>query len=113
MPSLSATSLQLSPSTRAMTISFSLPVRVARGCFSLPGLKYSITFLLKARSPVETGNQALKDPQFGSKMLAIGESLFFRVKADIEMMPVMTPQHMMKAGPAIEAAVKNGPSQVI
>ena len=98
-------------------------------------------FLVKMHIPIEAGNQALRDPEFGSKMKellsemnaeaayfttvngqrggyivvnfddasripAIAEPLFFWFKADVEFMPVMLPEDLAKAGPAIETAVK-------
>ena len=98
-------------------------------------------YLLRFSIPVEAGNDALKDPQFGSKMKqfltdvkaeaayfsaidgqrggyvvlsmddasmipAIAEPLFLWLNADMEFLPVMTPQDLEKAGPSIAAAVK-------
>jgi hypothetical protein len=34
------------------------------------------------------------------------EPFFYWLKADLEFIPVMTPEEMMKAGPAIDAVVK-------
>ena len=98
-------------------------------------------YLVRFSFPVEPGNDALKDPQFGSKIKqflsdikaeaayftaidgqrgaylivsmddasqipAIAEPLFLWLKADIEFIPVMLPQDLEKAGPAIAGAVK-------
>jgi len=98
-------------------------------------------YLVKMRFPVEAGNTALRDPQFGAKMQqaladikaeaayfttvdgqrggyvvvnmddasqipAIAEPFFLWLKADVEFLPVMLPQDLGKAGPAIEAAMK-------
>jgi hypothetical protein len=98
-------------------------------------------YLLKFSFPIEAGNAALKDPQFGSKIKqfltdikaeaayftlvngqrggyiilniddasqvpAIVEPLFFWLKADVEYIPLMRPQDLEKAAPAIEAASK-------
>ena len=41
-----------------------------------------------------------------SQIPAIAEPLFLWVKADIEFIPVMTPEDLMKGGPGIESAVK-------
>jgi len=41
-----------------------------------------------------------------SKIPAIAEPLFLWLKADVEFIPVMAPEDLAKAGPAIEAAVK-------
>ena len=41
-----------------------------------------------------------------SKIPAFAEPFFLWLKADIEFIPVMTPEDLMKAGPAIEAATK-------
>ena len=97
--------------------------------------------ILKVRFPVEAGNAALRDPEFGKKMQsllaeikaqaayfttmdgqrgayivvdmndaselpAIAEPFFLWLKADVTAMPVMTPEDLAKAGPAIGAAVK-------
>ncbi len=96
---------------------------------------------MKMRFPVEAGNAALRDPQFGAKMQqaladikaeaayftavdgqrggyivvnmddasqipAMAEPFFLWLKADVEFIPVMLPQDLGKAGPAIEAAMK-------
>jgi hypothetical protein len=98
-------------------------------------------YILKFRMPIDAGNVALKDPQFGTKMKqmlsdlkaeaayftvidgqrggyivldindaslipAVVEPLFFWLKADVEFIPVMLPQDLEKAGPAIKASVK-------
>jgi hypothetical protein len=98
-------------------------------------------YLVKFHIANEAGNDALRDPEFGSKMKqllsdinaeaayftavdgqrggyivvnfddaskipAIAEPLFFWFKADIDVMPVMVAEDLVKAGPAIEAAVK-------
>ena len=41
-----------------------------------------------------------------SKIPAIAEPLFLWLKADVEFIPVMLPEDLGKAGPAISAAVK-------
>ena len=41
-----------------------------------------------------------------SQMPTIGEPLFFWLNADVEFFPVMLPQDLEKAGPAIGAALK-------
>jgi hypothetical protein len=41
-----------------------------------------------------------------SQIPAIAEPLFLWLKADIEFLPVMTPEDLMKGGPGIESAVK-------
>ncbi len=99
-------------------------------------------YLLRVTIPIEAGNAALKDPQFGAKMKkllgeikaeaayftdvdgnrggyivvnmddasqipAISEPFFLWLNAELEFMPVMLPQDLEKAGPAIAAAVKN------
>ena len=98
-------------------------------------------YLVKIRFPVEAGNDAIKDPQFGAKMKsllaeikaeaayftavdgqrggfvvvniddasqipAIAEPFFLWLHADVKFLPVMLPQDLEKAGPAIAAAVK-------
>ena len=98
-------------------------------------------FLIKISIPIETGNESLRDPQFGAKMKtllseikaeaayftavdgqrggyiivnmddasqipAVAEPIFLWLDADIEFIPVMLPQDLEKAGPAIAAAVK-------
>ena len=41
-----------------------------------------------------------------SQIPAIAEPLFQWLKADIQIVPVMLPEDLMKAGPAIDSAVK-------
>jgi hypothetical protein len=41
-----------------------------------------------------------------SEIPAVAEPLFLWLKADIEFIPVMMPEDLMKAGPAIESAIK-------
>jgi hypothetical protein len=41
-----------------------------------------------------------------SQMAAMAEPLFYWLKADVEFIPVMLPQDLAKAGPAIGAAAK-------
>ncbi|MEO6984138.1 MAG: DUF3303 family protein [Paralcaligenes sp.] len=99
-------------------------------------------YLLKVRFPIEAGNTATADPQFGEKMRqllseikaeaayftavegqrgayivvsmtdasqipAIAEPFFSWLKADVQLMPVMLPEDLEKAGSAIAAAKKN------
>jgi len=94
---------------------------------------------MKVRFPIERGNEALMDPQFGKKMNdllteikaeaayfttingqrgayiivnlndasempAVAEPFFVWVNADVEWSPVMKPEDLAKAGPAIAAA---------
>jgi hypothetical protein len=108
---------------------------------SSEGKGKEMRFLVKMHIPIEAGNKALRDPEFGSKMKellsemkaeaayfttvngqrggyivvnlddaskipAIAEPLFFWFKADIEFIPVMLPEDLAKAGPAIETVVK-------
>lgn len=40
-----------------------------------------------------------------SQMAVVAEPFFYWLKADIEFIPVMKPEDLMKAGPAIESAV--------
>lgn len=96
--------------------------------------------ILQIRIPIEAGNVALRDPEFGKKMKAllaeikaqaayfttmdgqrgayivvdmndaselpaIAEPFFLWLKADVTAMPVMTPEDLAKAGPAIGAAI--------
>jgi hypothetical protein len=98
-------------------------------------------FLLKVRLPIESGNNALKDPKFGetlqtilkeikaeaayflpidgqrgmyiilnfddpSGLASVGEKFWFWAKADIDIVPVMVAEDLMKAGPEIEMAIK-------
>ena len=97
--------------------------------------------IMTLRIPIEAGNAALRDPQFGKKMNdvlteikaqaayftafngqrggyivvdiddasqipAIAEPFFLWLKADLSFAPVMRPEDLGKAGPAIGAAVK-------
>ena len=105
-------------------------------------LENTMRYIMKFSIPVEPGNAALRDPEFGKKMQkylaevkaeaayftsmngqrgayvvlemadasqipAIAEPLFLWLKADVEFLPVMKPEDLAKAGPAIAAAVKN------
>jgi hypothetical protein len=98
-------------------------------------------YIMKMRMPVEKGNQALRDPEFGKKMNellteikaegayfttfggqrgayivinlndasempAVAEPFFLWLNADIDWFPVMKPEDLAKAGPAIGATVK-------
>ncbi len=98
-------------------------------------------YLLKFTIPLERGNEALRQPDFGQKMHslltdlkvegayftaldgqrggyfvvnmtdasqipAIAEPLFLWLHADIEFIPVMTPEDLEKAGPSIGAAIQ-------
>ena len=98
-------------------------------------------YLLQVRIPIDGGNAALRDPDFGKKMQAllaeikaqaayfttvdgqrggyivvpmndasempaIAEPFFLWLKADVTFLPVMTPNDLAKAGPAIGKAVK-------
>ena len=98
-------------------------------------------YILKFSMPIDGGNAALRDPQFGKKMQqllsdikaeavyftavngqrrgyavipmndasqipAIAEPFFLWLKADLEFIPVMMPEDLIKADPAIQAAVK-------
>jgi len=98
-------------------------------------------YIMKVRFPIEKGNQALSDAQFGHKMNdllaeikaeaayftticsqrgayiivnindaseipAIAEPFFLWLNADIDFLPVMRPEDLAKAGPAIGATVQ-------
>ena len=98
-------------------------------------------YIMKVKFPIEKGNQALSDPQFGHRMNellaeikaeaayftticgqrgayiilnmndaseipAIAEPFFLWLNADVEFLPVMKPEDLGKAGPAIGAAVQ-------
>ncbi len=98
-------------------------------------------YIMKIRMPVDKGNEATSNPQFGQKMNellteikaeaayfttidgqrgayiivnmndaseipAIAEPFFIWLNADIDFQPVMKPEDLAKAGPAIGAAVK-------
>jgi hypothetical protein len=98
-------------------------------------------YLMKVRIPIEKGNIALSDPQFGHKMNELlaeikaeaayfttvcsqrggyvivdindaseipakAEPFFLWLNADIDFIPVMKPEDLGKAGPAIGAAVQ-------
>src|SRR5262245_53332260 len=97
--------------------------------------------VMTVRIPIEAGNAALRDPQFGKKMNdvlaeikaqavyftafegqrggyiivditdpaqipAIAEPFFLWLKADVSFSPVMRPDDLGRAGPAIGAAIK-------
>ena len=96
--------------------------------------------ILQVRIPIEAGNAALRDPEFGNKMKAllaeikaeaayfttmngqrggyivvdlkdasalpaVAEPFFLWLNADVTAAPVMKPEDLAKAGPAIGAAV--------
>ena len=98
-------------------------------------------YIMKLRMPIDRGNEALSDPEFGKKMNellgqikaeaayftsmcgerggyivvnmndaseipAMAEPFFLWLDASIDFVPVMRPEDLGKAGPAIEAAVK-------
>ncbi len=98
-------------------------------------------FMLKIEIPMEQGNKALRDPDFGKKMQqllaeikaeaayfttvngrrggyvivnmddasqlpGIAEPFFLWLSAKVEAMPVMLPEDLGKAGPAIGVAVQ-------
>lgn len=98
-------------------------------------------YIMKMRMPIEAGNAAVRDPEFGAKMRealmeikaeaayfttldgqrggfivvnmddasqipAIAEPFFQWLHADIQWFPVMLPEDLGKAGPAIGVAVQ-------
>lgn len=99
-------------------------------------------FLMKLEMPIEAGNRAIADPEFGDKMEqalkevkaeaayfttmdgcrggyivvnlddasqipSVAEPFFLWLNAKVELIPVMLPGDLAKAGPAIGAAIKN------
>jgi hypothetical protein len=54
----------------------------------------------------ERGGYAVVNMNDASEMPAMAEPLFFWFQSHVEFYPVMKPEDLMKAGPAIEAAVK-------
>jgi hypothetical protein len=99
-------------------------------------------YLMKVRFPIDAGNEALADPNFGEKMQrllteikaenayftsmdgqrggyivvnmtdasqipALAEPFFLWLRADVEFLPVMLPEDLAKAAPAIAAVKKN------
>ena len=52
------------------------------------------------------GAYIVVDMKDASQIPAVGEPFFLAFNATIEVYPVMTPEDLMKAGPAIENAVK-------
>lgn len=54
----------------------------------------------------QRGGYAVIQMSDASQIPAIAEPFFFWLKADLEFMPVMIPEDLMKAGSAIEAAIK-------
>lgn len=52
------------------------------------------------------GGYIFVDLKDASQIPAMAEPWFLRVKAKVEIIPVMVIEDLMKAGPAIEAAVK-------
>ena len=98
-------------------------------------------YLVQFSIPIEKGNEALRDPEFGAKMQQvlkdmkaetayfttvngqrggyivvsiddaskipfIAEPLFLWLEADVELLPVMLPEDLAKAGKDIAAAVQ-------
>lgn len=54
----------------------------------------------------QRGGYIIVHMEDASKIPAIAEPLFLWLKADIEIIPVMVPEDLAKAGPSIEAAMK-------
>jgi hypothetical protein len=54
----------------------------------------------------QRGGYIVLDMDDPSQIPAVAEPLFFWLKADVEFLPVMKPEDLAKAGPAIAAAVK-------
>jgi len=54
----------------------------------------------------QRGGYAVIQMSDASQIAAIAEPFFFWLKADLEFIPVMMPEDLMKADPAIQAAVK-------
>ena len=54
----------------------------------------------------QRGGYLVVDMDDASQIPAIAEPLFLWLKADLEFLPVMLPQDLENAGPAIEAAAK-------
>jgi hypothetical protein len=52
------------------------------------------------------GGYIVVDFDDASKIPALAEPLFYWLKAEVEFIPVMLPEDLAKAGPAIEAAAK-------
>ena len=101
----------------------------------------TMKYILKFKIPNDSGNNVVKDPQFGKKMqdliaevkaeavyftnicgrrggyvivnindasqiAAIAEPFYYWLKAEVDLIPVMTLEDLGKAGPSIEAAIK-------
>ena len=54
----------------------------------------------------QRGGYAVVNLNDASEIPAVAEPFFLWLKSDIEFLPVMKPEDLMKAGPAIDAAVK-------
>ena len=54
----------------------------------------------------QRGGYVVLDLADASQIPAIAEPLFLWLSADVEILPVMTPEDLGKAGPAIAAATK-------
>ena len=55
----------------------------------------------------QRGGYAVVSMADASQIPALAEPFFLWLKADVEFLPVMLPEELAKAGPAIGAAVKN------
>lgn len=54
----------------------------------------------------QRGGYAVIQMDDASQIPAVAEPFFYWLKADVEFLPVMMPEDLMKAGPAIESAIK-------
>ncbi|MGC1390128.1 MAG: hypothetical protein WA816_03750 [Bacteroidales bacterium] len=54
----------------------------------------------------DRGGYIIVNIENASQIPAIAEPVFFWLKAEVDFIPVMTPEDLGKAGPAIEAAAK-------
>ncbi len=96
-------------------IKFKIPVESGNAMLRDPEFGQKMTTLL-ADMKAEASYFTLGDGQRtgyivvniedASQLPAFGEPLWFWLKADVEMFPVMAPQDLQKAGPAIGAALQ-------
>ena len=96
-------------------IKFSIPIEVGNERLSHPDFGAKVQDLLKeikaeaayfTATDSQRGGYIILDVSDASQIPAIAEPLFLWLNADVDFFPVMTPEDLGKAGPAIAAAVK-------
>lgn len=94
---------------------FNIPVATGNTILADPAFAdkmYALLHDIKAQASYFTsrngqrGGYIVLDMDDASHIPAIAEPFFLWLKADLELIPVMTPEDLVKAGPSIEAAIK-------